>query len=438
MKQFENETRELLDFIKASPTSFHAIHNIERSYKNAGLIRLSENHPWKLEAGKSYYVTRGGSCLIAFRIPKGVTDNFQIIASHSDSPCFKIKENEEMLKSGHYVELNVEKYGGALLNLWFDRPLSVAGRVIVDNEGILQTRLIDFKRDLVMIPSLAIHMNREANDGEKIDIQKTMMPILGDETSKGIFIEMVANLAACEKNQIIGSDLFLYSRSPYSIWGAGGEYFSSSQIDDLMCVYTSAKAFLTSTNENSINLCAVFDNEEVGSSSKQGADSTFLSDTLERICLSLGLTKEQYHMLISNSFMVSADNAHALHPNYPEKADPTNQPVMNGGVVIKYNASQKYTTDAISSAIFKKICNHAEVPFQTYVNHSNIAGGSTLGNISNTHVAMNTIDIGAAQLAMHSPFETAGGKDTLYLYKAMAAFYKTHIARNEDGDYVLI
>lgn len=435
---FETTTKELTDFIEKSPSCYHVIANFREMLTKNGYIELRENRPWKLKAAQGYFVVRADSSMIAFRIPSEDFTNYQIIAAHSDSPSFKIKENPEISQEGHYVELNVEKYGGMLCAPWFDRPLSIAGKAVVRQGNIFETRLVDFDRDLVMIPSLAVHMNRQANEGQPIKIQKDMLPIFGDETAKDCFMDMVASRLSVEKKNILGTDLFLYNRTPASIWGAHREFFSCTKLDDLQCAYAAVTALLEGPNEHSISVCCIFDNEEVGSSTKQGADSTLLSDTLERISCCLGKNQEEYKMALAASFMVSADNGHAVHPHHPDKADPTNRPYMNKGVVIKYNANQKYTTDSVSAAIFKGICEKEDIPYQVYVNHSDIAGGSTLGNISNAHISLNTIDIGLAQLAMHSPYETAGIRDTWYMIRAMKAFYSTHISCDENGNYVLL
>ena len=441
MNNYSLMTRQLTDFIERSPSCYHTVKNISEMLKDSGMIPLSEEAEWSLEEGKGYFVVRADSSVIAFKIPYNCSDcnslNYQITAAHSDSPSLKIKENPEIMKAGHYVELNVEKYGGMLCRTWFDRPLSIAGRVTAEIGEKIHTILIDFGRDLVMLPSLAIHMDRSANDSGAIKVQYDMLPLFGDEMSAGKFMELLAEAADIEPKQILGHDLFLYNRTPSSVWGANNEYFSSTKLDDLMCAYSSVKAFIDSSCKGSINVCCIFDNEEIGSSTKQGADSTFLQDTLERISDSLGLSHQQHLMMIRRGFLLSADNAHAVHPNHIDRADPVNQPYMNGGVVIKYNAAQKYTTDAVSGAIFKKICEKANVPVQIFVNNSDIPGGSTLGNISTTHVSMNSVDIGCAQLAMHSAYETAGTKDTAYMYKAIQVFFSTHITKNDDGSYSL-
>ena len=432
---FEKTTENLIDFIQKSPSCYHVAENFVLMLQEHNFRKLSEFQPWKLEEGGQYFVVRGDSSLIAFKIPKKDFNNFQIIASHSDSPSFKIKEKEELSVDGHYIELNTEKYGGMLCAPWFDRPLSVAGKAVVRCSNTFETRLVNIDRDLVMMPNVAIHMNRQANDGYVYHAQKDMIPLFGDETAKGMFRKMIAKQIDAKEEDILGADLFLYNRMPGTIWGANREYFSSTKLDNLQCAYASMIAFLNSGNPDSVSVCCIFDNEEVGSTTKQGADSTLLLDTLQRINSCLTRNPEEYKIAIASSFMLSADNAHAVHPHHLDKADPTNRPYMNHGPVIKYNANQKYTTDSISGAIFKAICDNAGVPCQTYVNHSDLPGGSTLGSIANTHVSLNTVDIGLAQLAMHSPYETAGVKDTWYMITAMREFYNTHIKRECNGSY---
>ena len=307
---------------------------------------------------------------------------------------------------------------------WLDRPLSVAGRIIVkDSSGRLSSRLVNIDRDLVLIPNLAIHMNREANAGYKYNAQKDMLPLYGSLTAKGTFMELIADAAGIKKDDILGHDLFLYNRQPASIWGASEEFISCGRLDDLQCAFAALKGFLAGEKSSHLAVCCVLDNEEVGSSTKQGAASTFLYDTLTRMHDSLGHTREDYLIHLADSFMLSADNAHAVHPNHPDKSDPSNRPYLNGGIVLKFNANQKYCTDGVSAAMFRDICNEAGVPVQTFSNRSDMAGGSTLGNISNTQVALNTADIGLPQLAMHSPYETAGVEDTEYLIRAAEKFY---------------
>lgn len=415
--------KKLLKFIQKSPTAFQAVEEMKKRLEKEGYKELKEEEHWEIIPGGNYYVTRNNSALIAFSIPKKPVWKFHIMASHSDSPALKIKENPEIEVEKAYIKLNVERYGGMLLAPWFDRPLSVAGRLIVRKDGEIQEKLVTVDKDLLIIPNLAIHMNREVNDGYKYNVQKDMLPLYSSYEGKGSFMKQVAAEAGVEEKDILGHDLFLYDRTAGTIWGADEEFVSAPRLDDIQCAFASFEGFLRGEHKKSIAVHCVLDNEEVGSSTKQGAASTFLKDTLKRINMGLGRTEEEYLMALADSLMVSADNAHALHPNHTDKTDPVNRPVINGGIVIKYNANQKYCTDGVSAAIFKDICDKAGVPYQTFVNRSDIAGGSTLGNISNTQVPMKTVDIGLAQLAMHSVYETAGVKDTENLAKAAAELF---------------
>ncbi|MCR5468273.1 MAG: M18 family aminopeptidase [Lachnospiraceae bacterium] len=428
-KEINNVSQELLDFIKMSPSAFHAVANLKSMLLENGFTELNEEDKWDLKAGGRYFTTRNDSSVIAFKMPKNDFENFKVVSSHSDSPSFKVKENPEMLVDGSYLELNVEKYGGMLMAPWFDRPLSIAGRVMVKTKKGIASKLINFDRNLCMIPNVAIHMNRQANEGYKYSAQKDMIPLLGDESTKDHFNDMVAKEAGVDEKEILSEDLFLYNRMDGTFWGANKEYISAPRLDDLQCAFSSMKAFISASDERSVNVCAVFDNEEVGSLTKQGADSTMFYDVLKRISHAAEKDEDDFLRAVAGSFMLSADNAHAVHPHHMDKADPTNRPHMNKGIVIKYNANQKYTTDAVSSAVFKEILTRAGVPYQIYVNNSDIAGGSTLGNLSNAHVSLNAVDIGLAQLAMHSPYETAGAKDTEYMIKGIEAFYGTHITK---------
>lgn len=421
---YKETSEKIIDFIKKSPAAFQAVAQMKERLAKEGYTELKEEEYWKLEKGKGYYVTRNSSAIIAFFIPEEEAWSFHIMASHSDSPCFKIKENPEIVTENAYIKLNVEKYGGMLLAPWFDCPLSVAGRILVSEDGQVTEKLVCIDRNLLMIPSLAIHMNRDINEGYKYNVQKDCLPLYGTADAKDSFMKMIARQAGVEEEQILGHDLFLYDRTEGTLWGADNEFVSSPRLDDLMCAYASLEGFLRGEKKKHIAVHCVLDNEEVGSGTKQGAASTFLKDTLTRINLCLGRTREEYLMTLAKSFMVSADNAHGLHPNYTDKADPVNRPVLNGGIVIKYNANQKYCTDGVSGAIFKDICKRAGASYQTFVNRSDIAGGSTLGNISNTQVPVNTVDIGIAQLAMHSPYETAGAKDGEELIKAATVLFE--------------
>lgn len=420
---YKKTAKKLLKFIQKSPTAFQAVEEMSQRLQKEGFEELKEEKHWNLKPGGDYYVTRNHSAIIAFSIPKKPAWKFHIMASHSDSPALKIKENPEMEVEKAYIKLNVERYGGMLLAPWFDRPLSVAGRLIVRKNGEIQEKFVAVDKDLLVIPNLAIHMNREVNDGYKYNVQKDMLPLYSDYDGKGSFMKLMAAEADVAEEDILGHDLFLYDRTPGTVWGANEEFISAPRLDDIQCAFASLEGFLRGERKESIAVHCVLDNEEVGSTTKQGAASTFLKDTLMRINMGLGRTQEEYLMTLADSFMVSADNAHALHPNHTDKTDPVNRPVLNGGIVIKYNANQKYCTDGVSAAIFKDICDRAEVPYQTFVNRSDMAGGSTLGNISNTQVPMKTVDIGLAQLAMHSVYETTGAKDTESLAKAAAVLF---------------
>ncbi len=422
----------LIDFLAASPSSFHAVETISRRLEAEGYIPLPESASWSLIPGGKYYVTRNQSSVIAFAVPASDPVGFMMCASHSDSPTFKIKEHPEAECAGAYVRLNTEKYGGMLCSTWLDRPLSVAGRIVVKQDGKLVSRTVCVDRDLLMIPNVAIHMMRGANDNMSYNANVDMYPLMGSTSVKGSFKKIVAEAAGVNADDIVASDLYLYNRAAAAVWGAENEFISAPRLDDLQCAFASMEAFLAAQATDAIPVLAVMDNEEVGSQTKQGAASTFLYDVLTRICAALGM---EYQRAVSRSFLVSADNAHAVHPNHPELADVYHRPKMNGGIVIKHNANQRYTTDAISQAIFASICEAAQVPVQYFANRSDMAGGSTLGNIANTQVSLNTVDIGLAQLAMHSSYETAGAKDTEHMIAALTKFYSSTLHVLSDGEY---
>ena len=430
--------QELFDFIQQSPSCFHVIENVKKQLTEQGFEELCENKNWQIKEGGKYFVTRNLSSVIAFKVPTKDFKSFHIVASHSDSPTFKIKDHPEQMVKGKYVQLNTERYGGMIYSTWFDRPLSIAGRSLVKTETGVATKLLNIDRDLLVIPNLAVHMDRTVNDGMKYNPQVNLLPLYGDAASKDTFNKLVAEACGTAEENIISTDLFLYNRTAPTVWGAHNEYMSCAKLDDLECAFSSLKAFLKGENSQSISVCAIFDNEEVGSSTKQGANSTFMYDILHRINENLGRTEEQYHTAVASSFMLSADNAHALHPNHPAISDPTNPVYLNEGIVIKHNANQKYTTDAVSSAIFQKMCEEKNVPYQHFVNRSDVAGGSTLGNIANTHVSLNTVDIGMAQLAMHSSYETAGVLDLDYMIAGMEAFYNSAVVAQCDGAYDIL
>ena len=430
---FKQISNELLNFIKNSPSCYHAIDNMKQILDENGFCEVVEGKNWTIKEGGKYYVIRNNSSLIAFKIPNKDFKGFNIVSSHSASPTFKIKENHDIEVDKKMVKLNVEKYGGMIFSTWFDRPLSIAGKIVVREGNKFVSKLVNIDRDLVIIPNLAIHFNRNINDGYKYNAQNDMLPLFGDINAKGRLMSLVAqNAGVCEKD-ILGSDLFLYNRMSGSIWGADEEFISSPKLDDLQCAFSSLKGFLAGENKDTVQVCVVFDNEEVGSLTKQGAESTFLADTLKRINNTMGRDEQDFYKATANSFMISADNAHAVHPNYAQKSDPTNRPYMNEGIVIKFNANQKYTTDSVSAAIFKSLCEEVDVPYQVFTNRSDMAGGSTLGNISNSQVSLNSVDIGLAQLAMHSSYETGGIKDTYYLVKVIENFYNSSIIQEDCG-----
>ncbi|MBQ6929831.1 MAG: M18 family aminopeptidase [Oscillospiraceae bacterium] len=421
----------LIDFLNTSYTAFHAVENVKNKLLSQGFTQLWEGEKWKLEKGGKYFVTKNDSSVIAFKVPKNEYVGFNIVASHSDSPTFKVKENAELEKAG-FICLNTERYGGMIMSTWFDRPLSVAGRIIVKDEKGFTSKLVNVDRDWLIIPNLAIHMDRTVNDGKKYNAQTDMLPVMSDISGKGRFEEIIAKAAGVEKEDIVAKDLFLYVRQKAGFVGLDDEFICGPKLDDLQCAFTSLEGFAASGESDSVAVLAIFDNEEVGSGTKQGAASTLLYDTLTRINSALGYDGEKYICALTNSFMISADNAHSLHPNYAQIADPTNRPVINKGVAVKHSANQKYTTDAVSNAIFKEIAAKAGAQLQHFANHSDVIGGSTLGNISNTQVALNTVDIGLPQFAMHSCFETAGAKDTEDFAKICKVFYESTITKNEN------
>lgn len=430
MKEYMKYTKEMLEFIEKSPSCYHAIDNVQKSLVKQGFLALEEKEDWQLEAGKGYYVVRNDSSLIAFGMPDTEEiKGYHIVATHSDSPTFKVKEAPEMVVEEHYVKLNTEKYGGMILSTWLDRALSVAGRLAVYDEGekTISTKLVNIDKDLLVIPNLAIHMNRDMNKGVEYNPQIDMLPLFADakeSKGKGALLKRLAKAADAKPSDILGQDLFLYVREKGRLIGEKGEFVLSPRLDDLQCVYAAVKAFSETVPKEYINICAVFDNEEVGSATAQGADSTFLEDVLWRIAEGLKVSKTTYLQWLADSLLISADNAHAVHPNHPEKADPTNRPYLNGGIAIKYHGGQRYMTDAVSAARMKQLCRQAGVPFQTYANRSDVAGGSTLGNIATSHVSISGVDIGLPQLAMHSAVETAGAKDTAYAVRVFEEFWK--------------
>ena len=444
----------LLDFIRSSPSCYHAIDKIRRKLIEKGYIELSEGEDWSVEVGGKYFVTRNSSSIIAFRIPERVVGGFMVVASHSDSPTFRVKPNPELSGPENYVRLNTERYGGMILDSWFDRPLSVAGRIMVRENGRIVEKLVSVDDDLLIIPHVAIHMLK-SNDGIVYNPAQDLVPLFGlagpDEKPQGSLMKIVAEAAGVDPDNILSHDLFLVNRQRQSVWGRSKEFISSPKLDDLQCAFSAFEAFTDSESDNltnsghSIPVMFVADNEEVGSATMQGAGSTFLADTLLRVTSALevwgakcdcfgayctnsaGNSIAAYRRMLASSMLLSADNAHAVHPNHPELADPTHRPQLNGGVVIKYNAAQLYTTDSYSSAIFLEMCKKAGVPTQMFCNRSDIRGGSTLGSISNTKVPLHAVDIGVAQLAMHSSYETCGAFDTGHMINAMKELFSSSL-----------
>ena len=414
----EKYVNELLNFIESSPTVYHNIHLIKAILNNFKYTELKENTKWNLEPNKAYYVIRDGASIITFKTPAEIK-GFHIVASHNDSPSFKVKPNGE-LNAGAFKKLNTEPYGGMIATTWFDRPLSVAGRVIVKTPNGVETRLVNLAGHNVVIPSVAIHLR----GGQQMDInlQNDLLPVVGLINEENTFTKQLEKCTIfSDDEKILSHDLFLYNKEKGCVAGLDNELIMSPKLDDLECVFASLEAFLEAKPLNKIMVCAVFNNEEVGSGSNNGAASTFLTDTLERICSALDLDK---YMMYANSFLVSADNAHAVHPAHPEKSDPTNNVQMNKGIVIKHHSSLSYTTSGLSASAFKAICDKVGVPYQDYTNRSDLRGGSTLGRIALEKLSINALDIGLAQLAMHSIMETAGTKDIKYMVSALKEFYQ--------------
>ena len=427
-------TRRLLDFLDASPSCYHAVDNLARRLEAEGYERLREVEPWTLRTGGKYYVVRGDSSLAAFRVPGGVPAGFMLAAAHSDSPTYKVREEAEVLSAGNCVRLAVEPYGGMIARSWLDRPLSVAGRLVVRREGGIATQLVNVDRDLLVIPSVAIHLDREVNQGTALKANTDLLPLLGCGTERGRFRALLAEAAGVPEEDILSTELFLYPRAAAVLLGAEGEFVASPRLDDLQCVFGCLEGFLAAKEGGSVPVLCVFNNEEVGSGTRQGADSTFLTDVLERISTALG---RDWRLMAVNSFLVSADNAHAVHPAHPELSDGAERPVLNGGVVLKYNAGQKYTTDAVSGAVFREVCRAADVPVQRYSNRADLPGGSTLGNISSAHLSIPSVDIGLPQLAMHAAYEVAGSRDTALLVRAMAEYFSRSFRYLPDGSIQL-
>ena len=413
---------QFLDFAANAPTAFHAAALWREQLLAAGFEELDEARPWHIAPGSSCFVMRNGSAIIALRVPRSGFAPFLIGSAHGDSPAFRLKEHFEDA-SGPYVRVSTEIYGGMIMSSWMDRPLSVAGRLAVREGGRAVPRLVKLDRDVVLIPNVPIHFNRKVNDGYTWQPQTDLVPLYGEKGTSASLMKELAAAAGVRPEDILSHDLFLCSRERGRVWGADDAFFSCPRIDDLECAWSLVNAFVAAEPAEKIGVCAVFDNEEVGSRSLQGADSDFLFNTLVRAGLCLGAGMQEIMAAMAAGFMVSADNAHALHPNHPELYDSLNRTYMNRGIVIKHNASLKYSTDSLCSARFSLVCERAGVPVQHFANRSDLPGGSTLSNKSISHVSLPSVDIGLAQLAMHSLVETAGTRDLPYLADAMKAFW---------------
>lgn len=424
-------TNELIDFIDRSPVSSLVIQNAVQMLENAGYVRMNLTDT-ALAKGGRYYLTRNGSSVIAFRLPEAVPNGFMVTASHSDSPLFKVKTNHAVKACDRYLKLDTEVYGGGILSSWFDRPLSIAGRAVVREGDALTVKPFAIDRDLCIIPNVCIHFNRDVNSGYKYNAAVDTLPLVGSWTGEPILQQLIGETLGVCPDSIVSTDLFVYNRQRGTIFGADHSFFAAPRIDDQQCAFGTLKGFLESSGGASVPVMAIFDNEEVGSETKQGAASDLMETLLERIA---AVYEKPLSALLPASLMLSCDNAHAMHPNHPELSDSLNAPHMNEGIVIKHNANQKYTTDAVSEALFVELCRKADVPVQHFANRSDIRGGSTLGSIASARVSMNAIDIGLAQLAMHSAYETAGVKDTARLMDACKAFFASSIAVCDDSVY---
>lgn len=428
----------LIDWMDRSTCNFLAVDVIKKELENSGFSELKQGGKWEITPGGKYYMTKNDSAIFAFVLGTGdiASNGFRIISAHSDSPCFKIKPNAEIYGDGGVISLNVEKYGGGILYTWFDRPLSISGRVLVKGEDALhpKTILVDLRRPVATIPHLAIHFNRGVNEGNPLSVQKDMKPVLGyfspEEYLKirkegGLIKKLIAEEIGIDSSEIIDYELSLYPFEKASVVGANGEYFQSARIDDLSMAFAGLESLLCECDRQmeSTRILAIFDNEETGSGTKQGAASPVLRDMMERMVILTSGDREGIYRAIPNSFMISADDAHAWHPNYNEKYDPTNHPVIGGGPVVKINANCKYMTDGVGAAVFRSICQEAGVGCQYFVNHADVAGGSTLGNISSSQFDMPGVDMGNAIWAMHSAKETAGVSDHLDTIKAFRKFF---------------
>lgn len=422
---------ELLNFINESPTSYHAASTVKSMLDEEGFNEIKENEKWNLTKGGKYYVSKNNSAVIAFEIGSGdlQEDGFRLIGAHTDAPTFKIKPSAEMKAENKYIKLNTEVYGGPILSTWFDRPLSLAGRVALKGHTPLkpEIKLININKPLLIIPNIAIHMNRGVNEGYSFNAQKDTLPLLGFINEKfekeGYLLSLISNELGINTDQILDFDLFLYEHEKGCILGLDEEFISSSRLDDLCMVFSALKGLVNSKENKSTKVLVAIDNEEIGSLTSQGARSSFIKTVLERIALALGNDKEEFFMALNNSSMISSDVAHAVHPNQGDKCDPTNRPILGGGPVIKIAASGSYSTDSYASAIFQSVCESAGVPCQKFVNRSDMRGGTTIGPMSAADLSIPVMDIGTPLIAMHSVRELGSVKDNYYTAKAFTEFY---------------
>lgn len=432
MKTSKDLANELIDFTYSSPTSFHAVQNVKNTLLKSKFVELDEAKKWKLKSGGKYFIIRNNSALVAFIVGLNKPSNtgIRIVGAHTDSPCFRIKPTPEMIAENKYFKLNTEVYGGPILNTWLDRPLSIAGRVTLATDDVMNPRieLVNINRPICIIPNISIHMNPELNSGYKLNKQIDMLPLLGNVNSKletkGYLQKLVAKELRVSHKQIIDFDLFLYEHARGSLTGVDDQLISASRLDDLEAVNAGINAITSLKKPKVTCVVSCFDNEEVGSATRQGADSQMLSSIIERIVISTGGSREDFFRALSKSFIVSADGAHAVHPNAGTKCDPSNRPGLNSGIAIKMSANKSYTSDAQSIAIFKQICSDNNIDTQIFVNRSDMRGGSTIGPISSTHLDIASIDVGIPMLAMHSIRELCGVKDHISMIKALTSFFK--------------
>lgn len=422
----------LIDFIYESPSAFHAVNNMKNELNEKGFLELNEGERWEIQKGGHYYVRRNDSALIAFTVGTGIIakKGFKLIGAHTDSPGFRIKPSPEITSQGQYIKLNTEVYGGPILNTWLDRPLSLAGRITIKSSDVLfpETRLVNIKKPILIIPNLAIHMNRAVNKGIELNKQIDLLPLISmvndSLETDNLLVKIISKELGISTEDILDFDLYLYEFQKGNIIGLNNEFVSSSRLDDLEMLHAAFSAFMNSNMSRGTNVLVCFDNEEIGSKTEQGADSEFLATILERIVISFGGDREDYFRALNKSFMISADAAHAVHPNKGEKSDPTNRPIINKGPVLKISANQKYTSDSVSSSVYETICKQCNVPMQKFVNRSDEVGGSTIGPISSSHVSIRSVDVGTPLLAMHSIRELCGVMDHSYVTQTFEEFYK--------------